>query len=177
MNIMEIASKLPAPLFCGDARRNVSSYQAPVPDTACYRKLTFVISPYVSEIGYWLTDWTVVFFDPRVRYNHKKISVAGSWQLSFWFHSKTMLHLFAKKIAIFRLIWSVRGPEIHFLIMLWHWDDILTVTESQFYQFLVSTSATDIFAILGSTMNANVATQEGDRGCYHCLLMYAIKPT
>ncbi len=32
------------------------------------------------------------------------------------------------------------------------------------------------FAILGSTISANVATQEGDHGCYHYFLIYAIKP-
>ncbi len=33
-----------------------------------------------------------------------------------------------------------------------------------------------LFVILGTTMSINVATQEGDHGCYHYLLIYAIKP-
>ncbi len=32
------------------------------------------------------------------------------------------------------------------------------------------------FAILGTTMSVNIATQEGDHGCYHYMLIYGIKP-
>ncbi len=37
-------------------------------------------------------------------------------------------------------------------------------------------SPSNRFTILGSGMSANVATQEGDHGCYHYPLIYAIKP-
>ncbi len=31
-----------------------------------------------------------------------------------------------------------------------------------------------LFAILGTNMSVNIATQESDHGCYHSLLIYAI---
>ncbi len=47
---------------------------------------------------------------------------------------------------------------------------------NQNYKLQVMQTYSKVFAILGSTMSANVATQEGDHGCYHHLLIYAIKP-
>ncbi len=32
------------------------------------------------------------------------------------------------------------------------------------------------FAILGTAMSVNIATQEGDHGCYHYMLIYGMKP-
>ncbi len=42
--------------------------------------------------------------------------------------------------------------------------------------FFVYTHPCHSFAILGTTMSVNVATQEGDHGCYLYSLIYAIKP-
>ncbi len=35
----------------------------------------------------------------------------------------------------------------------------------------------DLFAILCTAMSVNIATQEGDPGCYHYMLIYGIKPS
>ncbi len=43
-----------------------------------------------------------------------------------------------------------------------------------FKRFYLTRPRSLLFAILGFTMSANVATQEGDHGCYHYLLIYAI---
>ncbi len=36
--------------------------------------------------------------------------------------------------------------------------------------------ALTLFGILDTVVSVNIATQEGDHGCYHYMLIYGIKP-
>ncbi len=56
------------------------------------------------------------------------------------------------------------------------WSSNQGIKQSSISDLVIKGTSDQVFAILGSTMSVNVATQKSDHGCYHYLLIYAIKP-